>query len=159
MENMKREECESANLANREMKGKDTNPVRCAPFEMDISRYSTLLRLKRVTAWCLRFIDKMRHRNENHSDLKKEEFEKAELLWIKHTQINHFPEAFKSVSNGKWKTIVNQLGVCVDDREVLRCKGRMENAELTEATRYPILLRVRLWPCKTGLSPPVTLCY
>ena len=20
-------------------------------------------------------------------------------------------------------------------------------------------LRVRLWPCKTGLSPPVTLCY
>ena len=86
MENMKREECESANLANREMKGKDTDPVRCAPFEMDISRYSTLLRLKRVTAWCLRFIDKMRHRNENHSDLKKEEFEKAELLWIKHTR-------------------------------------------------------------------------
>ena len=140
MENMKREECESANLANREMKGKDTDPVRCAPFDMDISRYSTLLRLKRVTAWCLRFIDKMRHRNENHSDLKKEEFEKAELLWIKHTQINNFPEAFRSVSNGKWKTIVNQLRVCVDDREVLRCKGRMENAELTEATRYPILL-------------------
>ena len=30
-ENMKREECESANLANKQMKGKEAGPIRCAP--------------------------------------------------------------------------------------------------------------------------------
>ena len=43
-----------------------------------------------------------------------------------------------------------------------------ENMELTpkrvvleDIKKYEPLqkLRVRLWPCKTGLSPPVTLCY
>ena len=31
--------------------------------------------------------------------------------------------------------------------------------ELTKCYEPLQKLRVRLWPCKTGLSPPVTLCY
>ena len=31
--------------------------------------------------------------------------------------------------------------------------------ELTKCYEPLQKLRVRIWPCKTGLSPPVTLCY
>ena len=77
---------------------------------------------------------------EKKDALKKKELEKAERLWIKHTQRNHFPDVFKWSHNRKSNHFINQLGVRVDDYVVLRCQGRMENAALTEGTRFPILL-------------------
>ena len=61
-------------------------------------------------------------------------------MWIKHTQRNHFPDAFQWSHNRKSNHFINQLGVRVDDYVVLRCQGRMKNAALTEGTRFPILL-------------------
>ena len=134
------DERESAHLATKQTEDESTDQIGCTPFGMDINRYSTLLRLKRVTAWCIRFVEKTRHMCENKDALKKKELEKAERLWIKHTQRNHFPDAFQSSRNRKSNHFINQLGVRVDDYVVLRCQGRMENAALTEGTRFPILL-------------------
>ena len=134
------DERENALLATKQTEGESTDQIGCAPFGMDINRYSTFLRLKRVTAWCIRFVVKTRHTYENKDALKKEEWEKAERLWIKHTQRNYFPDAFQSSSNRQSNHFINQLGVRVDDNAVLRCQGRMENAALTEGTIYPILL-------------------
>ena len=133
------DERESAYLATIQ-RGENTDQIGCAPFGVDINKYSTLLRLKRVTAWCIRFVEKTRHTCENKDTLKKEELEKAERLWIKHTQRNYFPDGFQPSSNRKSNHFINQLGVRVDDNAVLRCQGRMENAALTKGTRYPILL-------------------
>ena len=40
-----------------------------------------------------------------------------------------------------------------------RCDTYKEFKSLLNVEKYLQKLRVRLWPCKTSLSPPVTLCY
>ena len=95
------DERESAHLATKQTEGESTDQIDCTPYGMDINRYSTLLRLKKVTAWCIRFVEKIRHTCENKGALKKKELEKAERLWIRHTQRNDFPDAFQSSSNRK----------------------------------------------------------
>ena len=102
------DEWESAHLASKQTEDESTDQIGCTPFGMDINRYSTLLRLKRVTAWCIRFVEKTRHMCENKDALKKKELEKAERLWIKHTQRNHFPDAFQWSHNRKSNHFINQ---------------------------------------------------
>ena len=62
-------------------------------------------------------------------------------MWISHTQKKCFGDVFKSLSGGKKAcNMTKQLGVYIDDRGILRCKGRLEHANLSEAARNPILL-------------------
>ena len=112
-------ECESMTAAHE----KDTNigSNKQYPLIMDVNKYPTLLKLKRVTAWCLRFIDKSLKRSVEAGNLQVYELDKAESLWIKCAQHIHFPEAFNSNTNKKCDNLVNQLGVNIDSQAILRC--------------------------------------
>ena len=61
------------------------------------------------------------------------DIEEAELLWI-----NDVQRAMKSKQ--KFKMRSHQLGLFEDDKEVIRCQGRLGNSELTDSAKYPILL-------------------
>ena len=43
-------------------------------------------------------------------------------------------------SKQKFKMRSHQLGLFEDDKEVIRCQGRLGNSELTDSAKYPILL-------------------
>ena len=61
------------------------------------------------------------------------DIEEAELLWIKDVQ--------REMKNKqKFKMRSHQLGLFEDDKEVIRCQGRLGNGELTDSAKYPILL-------------------
>ena len=66
--------------------------------------------------------------------LNTEEVRAMELLWIQVMQ-QTFYDGTKQM---KW--LKKNLGVYVDDQNVLRCKGRFENSLLTFKERNPILL-------------------
>ena len=66
-------------------------------------------------------------------------------MWIYHTQRKCFSDVFEAIQNQKQNNLQRQLGLVLDENANLRCKGRMEYADLTEGARQPILLPKGEW--------------
>ena len=105
---------------------------------IDCKDYSNLKRLLRVTTYVLRFVQalKARLRNSNQvpaNELTSEELAAAKALWIRDVQA-----AVRR--NPKYPDWSRQPDLYTDATSMLRCKGRLENAELPSDTKNPILL-------------------
>ena len=103
---------------------------------IDIQRFKSLSKLRRTTGWVLRFIENLKNRRQlkgiNSGPLEIEEISKAERLWIKAVQRDFTDEP-------KFTLLAKQLGVYEED-EILRCKGRLDYADLEYDSKHPILL-------------------
>ena len=90
-----------------------------------IENFSNLLKLFRVTAYVLRFINKLRKRDHamktNFSYSTAEEMRNARTMWVKENQ--------KNVKNDiKFEQIKMQLNIIQDEEGLLMAYGRMKNA-------------------------------
>ena len=64
-------------------------------------------------------------------------------MLVIHVQRLSYQHVFEAISETKPQTLQQQLGFYVDHKDILRCRGRLENVQLTEAARSPILLAQR----------------
>ena len=94
-------------------------------------RFSALHKLLRVTAYVLKAVS--RFKGEISTALTPPDIANAEHLWITQAQM-------ELVQQKDYKTLKNQLNLFLDDRGLLRCGGRLQNAEIPYATKYPIIL-------------------
>ena len=103
---------------------------------IDCNRFSKEIKLYRVTARVLRFINnlKARVRKEDvvNGELSTEETRLAQRLWLEEIQ-REFDK------DPKFQKIRENLGVKKIEG-FYRCQGRMQNANIPEYTRMPILL-------------------
>ena len=128
--------------------------VNCQPASLDTAieckAFSCLQRLLRVTALVFKFIKllKAKHRGANEtSEVTSAGMEEAELCWIREVQ-----RSLKDNKNIKsWK---QQWNLFEDERGVVRCQGRLGNADLMDSAKYPILLdsnhhftTLAVWSC------------
>ena len=107
---------------------------------MDISRYSSLRKLHRVTAYVMHFIRNCRSIPENRRNsrtLSVDEIQEASLSWIKSVQESNFD---KLTNTQRRPSILRQLKVYKDDQGILRCRGRIGNALVGDTVKYPYLL-------------------
>ena len=113
---------------------------------IDIEKYSTYRKLLRITSHVQRFIDNCRvERNlRNIGNLKPSELQKSAELWIRNCQENTFTEEYQAL---KSKTTIRsnlprirQLRLFLDEKDILRCGGRIHNAPLSETAKFPYLL-------------------
>ena len=102
--------------------------------------FSTLRRLVRVTAWLLRFRDKMLKRATKEGPLKVLELKRAKLMWDLSIQDKSYPGVVRDMRQGKRIDLVDKLNLTVDDDGILRCKGRYDNVDVAESVKYPKLL-------------------
>ena len=103
---------------------------------IDINKYSWLRMVLRVTAWLKRFCFNVAKRTKSErksGTLSLKEFTEAEIDWIKAAQ-----RGLKLQEN--YKELSNKFGLTEDDKGVLRCKGRLEYADLSMETKEPIIL-------------------
>ena len=103
---------------------------------IDITKYSSLGKLLRVTSYVLRFINNMKGKKEthelNHRRLNVSEIRQAERHWIQQIQSTlRNEESFKMVAS--------QLNIIEVDG-ILVCKGRFENSDIPLESKYPIYL-------------------
>ena len=117
---------------------------------IECTRYSSLNKL-RVTGVVLKFKSSLqngRHGegvklpvHKNH--LTGQDMDKAEVLWLCSIQAKSFSTELLYLKS-KCKQVppvrVNQFGLFIDDLGLFRCKGRINNSQLTAATKNPILL-------------------
>lgn len=127
------------NLSDNRKELRRANTI-CAPFNIDCTKYSLITKLLRVTAFAMRFVKKISKRPCENSTLTAEEIQEAENLWIIHIQRKNFSDVIDGLKKQKQTNLQRQLGLYVDDKGILRCRGRLENASLSEGARSPVLL-------------------
>ena len=102
---------------------------------IDCKRFSHLRRLLTITALVLRFTLKSKGREPRlvPVDITAEDILEAEELWIRDIQID-------LTSSAKSKNWEGEFGVFSDPNGILRCGGRLGNADLSESQKHPALL-------------------
>ena len=102
------------------------------------SDYSSILKLFRVTAFMLRFVNNLRNRSQqqerNVRPLNPPEILKAEHAWLQTVQQQFI------VGDPKFKMLQKSLGLFHDENKMLSCKGRISNANLPCVTKFPAIL-------------------
>lgn len=111
---------------------------------IDATRYSSWKKLLRVTAYVLRFVKKA---NVKRSlELEAEEIRSAEGLWIKSIQCQSFAEEVcHMITSGKTPAplLVRQFNLYLDEKGLIRCRGRIQNSSLNQEVKTPMLLPSR----------------
>ena len=97
------------------------------PFGLRCAHFSNMTRLVRVTAWSLRFINKLKKESIS-GPLTVKEIEDGKFKWIVHIQRKHFAKEIKSISYNTMNNIIRQLGLVLDDKGLMRCVGRINHA-------------------------------
>ena len=108
--------------------------------DIDERRYGSLFKLFRVTAWVFRFISKLKKERNLTGPITTPEIQKTKVLWELYIQQKHYTDTVQKVKQGKKSNLQNQLNLKSDESGLLRCHGRFENAELTQAAKHPKLL-------------------
>ena len=100
---------------------------------IDIDKFSNMNKLLRVTSWVLRFVQnaKVKEKERNYARISVVEMQRAERMWVLDAQ--------STVSEKKDSCLLRNLGAFVDDG-ILRCKGRLENSDLSIDAKLPILI-------------------
>ena len=115
---------------------------------IDTKKYSSLTQLLRISAYVLRFIRNLGAKlsgnaNQVVQELSATEVKQAEWYWIKTIQANSFEDEIKFLTKKSQLSPpprVKQFGLYLDDVGILRCKGRLNNADLPITSKNPVLL-------------------
>ena len=141
----------------------DRPPVSSAPFHMEPTRYSTLTRLHRVTALCMRFVARLvwtrlspltqqalaaRHPLLGHGlnlagsapYITAENIRLANLWWIRALQQQQYPDVLSAMQARRQHHLQQQLHLRLDGFNILRCHSRLTQSDLHFDSKCPILL-------------------
>ena len=112
------------------------------------------MKLLRVYAWIKLFVDNCRVDNGNRAsgELSALEIHEAEIYVIKSTQKHYFPSEWSALNKQNelppHRKLVS-LYPTIDESEILRCRGRLENAAfLPHDVKYPAILPRKSWVTK-----------
>lgn len=113
---------------------------------LSVSRFSSWLRLVRLYAWVIRFVDNMRRDKDERTigELQPTEIADAEEEIIRQAQFEAFPEEYKALKKKKpisQKSPLVKLSPRLDDNGIIRLEGRLMYAEyLPHDMKFPIIL-------------------
>ncbi|XP_065886666.1 uncharacterized protein [Dysidea avara] len=109
-----------------------------------ITRHSNIYKLLAVTAYVLRFTHNLSRQHTRLSGpLSVSELQAAKKLWISSSQHSCFKEELSYLmkrSKHHCPTLVKQLRLFLDKSNLIRCGGRIHNAPVADAAKFPILL-------------------
>ncbi|XP_071576233.1 uncharacterized protein [Temnothorax nylanderi] len=121
------------------------------PLQTDtdvFDKFSTLNKLIRVTATCIRFTRICRKEvQQGRSDpLSVDELEHARRCLIKMEQRAAFSKELEALERGESipnKSITKYMSSILDDQGILRVGGRLQNSKLQHGAKHPVLLPYR----------------
>lgn len=111
-------------------------------------RYGSYDKAVRVIAWLIRYITNLRNKAQGSavildSVLTLKEIKTAENKALKLIQVEKFPNELKILEGGNSSkeatNLMKQLGVYLENG-LLKCRGRIQMADLRDSTKHPILL-------------------
>jgi hypothetical protein len=114
---------------------------------IDPSTYSWEM-LLRITAQIHRLLTNIKKKDRtrqswNRQALNAVELQNAETIWIRLFQRKHLRDELDYLESKKmaWRpALVSQLDLFLDEKGIIRSKGRLENAAMSEKAKHPILI-------------------
>ncbi|XP_057379622.1 uncharacterized protein LOC130701716 [Daphnia carinata] len=111
---------------------------------MDISRFNWTS-LKRTTAVLFRQLYNFRQKKEKwiQGFLSTNELHQAEIKWIHSFQFRFLAAEYDYLcgdKRGRRPSLVSQLDLYIDNNSIIRCQGRLTNADLSSDAKNPILI-------------------
>uniref|UniRef100_L7LXX7 Putative tick transposon n=1 Tax=Rhipicephalus pulchellus TaxID=72859 RepID=L7LXX7_RHIPC len=107
-------------------------------------KYSSWIKMVRVTAWIRRFVNNCRSANHRrHGALSTQEVQEAEYLWFRQAQTDTYGKEIAHLTAGhslEKSSSIRELHPYIDDKSILRIRTRLENADLTCCEKTPVLL-------------------
>ena len=112
---------------------------------IDITRLSSLMKLLRVTALVLKFVDLCRKQGDMHSPrLTATDIGRAETMWVKSVQRSAFESELQSLHGQSVVTLLQkQLNLCLDKEGIICCQGHIDHSTVPEGSKTPILMPTR----------------
>ena len=110
---------------------------------IDCTRFSSLKKLVRVTAYVLRFIRRLRSEEDNSAttkELNTTEIRQAKTCWIRSVQAQTYQSEIRQLHSGGTTPLVKQFQLFIDEDEILCCEGRIHHSTASEAAKQPISL-------------------
>ena len=106
------------------------------------SDFSGLPRLLRITAYVLRFVQRLQKKDSQQGPITAMEYDRAMTKWVKNRQFRVFhADVDNLLSKVRHRTtLVLQLRLFLDDDGLLRCGGRIHNAPSSDNAKFPLLL-------------------
>jgi len=129
----------------QDIPNRPNNPTETCGIHLviDATRHSRLTKLLSITVYVLRFGHNLRHpQGKLTGPITARELSDSRMIWIKTSQqLEYFDEIANLKSQSHKRTqLVRQLRLFLDDREFLRCGGRIHNAPISELAKFPYLL-------------------
>ena len=107
---------------------------------IEIERFSSMNRLIRVKAYALRFVNNCKGNQKQSDCLSTTELNEAEITLIKQVQRQSFHQELNALQkNTREHSLIRKLRLFLKDG-IIRCDGRIDNAEIESETKFPILL-------------------
>ena len=126
------------------MKSQTSSHTTCTSENELIVRYSSLSKLLRVTALCMRFISNVRNiKIKVTRFLTTAELDKALLYWIRYSQSLFFTKELDILQKGQAlpkNSSLLDLRPFLDDEGLLRVGGRIQNAILNFGEKHRFIL-------------------
>jgi len=124
------------------------NRIACVVTKSDwnlLDHFSSYMRLLRVIAYCLRFINNTRNSvDQRHSDsLSVDELIKSLFVLVKMVQSTYFAPELNELKRNKtvkFNSKIASLNPFLDEHSIIRVGGRLRNSTLQYEHKHPILL-------------------
>ena len=110
------------------------------PFGINESKYSSSSKLLRITAYPNCFVQKLKKIPTPKEVPASDEIQVPRKQWIKALQKKHFLHTENGETKLNKTTAENRLNPKLDEDGIIRCYGRMTNANLPQEMITPILL-------------------
>lgn len=116
---------------------------------IDFNRFSSYNRLQRACAYAMRFIHNLKDSLKNNAcnflkgPLSVSELNNATLLLTKIAQRDSFPNEYNLLKNNlpiKSSRNVSGLNLFLDENDLVRVGGRLENSDFSYNKKHPLLL-------------------
>ncbi|XP_046145616.1 uncharacterized protein LOC123988902 [Osmia bicornis bicornis] len=110
-----------------------------------IYKYSSLIKLYRLTALCFRFASRLKRKLETPPVIiiPSCDMEKAQLFWIHATQHLYFTSEIKTLNSGSTLPATHpfsRLTAFIDSQGTIRVGGRLTNTALSRDEKHPAIL-------------------
>ena len=99
---------------------------------IDITKYSTLYKTLRVTSLVIHFTTKLRGKTKSNT-VTAVDMKHARIILLQSVQQFYYGDILSKVKDGakgKQPAIIHQLGLYLDDDGLIRCRGRLQYAQL-----------------------------
>ena len=110
---------------------------------IDVHRYSSYTKLKRVTALIFRFVNNCLKKSDSRCHLSAQELEAAENYWLHASQYVYFGEEIELLKRGQVlprSSCLLHLHPFLDSQCLLRVSGREQSAAASSPSQHPVIV-------------------